>query len=263
MLVLSACQKRSNTCASISGSMPSPESVTCSCAKAPSCRSSTCTRPLVAVNLIALESRFRTICCSLAESPRTRADVQAPRSIRTPFEAALGSTDRNRLIHYATQLDGLSLDPQRARDDPRNIQEIVDQLCLQTRIPLDALDRAQDLLFRQRFAAQKRGPAEDRVERRAQLVAQHRQELVLHPVGGFRRRARAFGRLLERGAFRGRTLVNFSEQVRVARIDVGGTRGRFESRSTGFRCGPGVRSAALRAGAHEPHSPAGYSSWGV
>src|SRR5712691_9225020 len=52
---------------------------------------STCTWPPGGVNLIALESRFQTICCTRPESPMTRVDaaVNAAWSC-TPFASAPG-----------------------------------------------------------------------------------------------------------------------------------------------------------------------------
>ena len=58
----------------------------------------------------------------------------------------------------------------------------------------------------QLFPAQDAGPAQDRGQRRAQLVGERGQELVLGPVGHLRFRARAFGLAIEQGVLHGHGL---------------------------------------------------------
>ena len=71
--------------------------------------------------------------------------------------------------------------------EARDVEQIVDQPRLHQRVALDDLQApSRDPAASSEPAAQHVRPAEDRVERRAQLVRHDRQELVLHPAGGLR-----------------------------------------------------------------------------
>ena len=86
----SAWRKRSNTCGRNSGSMPTPSSRTSSRTRSGRRRSRTSTLPPAGVNLMALASRFQTICCRRAGSPRT-APAPSSRSISSPIPLALAA----------------------------------------------------------------------------------------------------------------------------------------------------------------------------
>ena len=61
----------------------------------------------------------------------------------------------------------------------RDVEDVVDQLCLQSRVAADGVDRLAGSRRRQVAALQQLHPADDGTERRAQLVRQRGQELVL------------------------------------------------------------------------------------
>ena len=97
-----------------------------------------------------------------------------------------------------------SLQAQRelAADDPRDVQDVGDELCLRLGVVLDdtrgTLDRGLVALP----DLQDVRPAEDRVQRRAQLVRERREELVLQPVHRLRVEAGALFPLEELRALR-------------------------------------------------------------
>jgi hypothetical protein len=72
--------------------------------------------------------------------------------------------------------------PELARDDARDVQQVFDHARLELRVPLD---RAQPALARRRIhlaLTNEVGPGEDRRERRPELVREHGQELVLRAI---------------------------------------------------------------------------------
>jgi hypothetical protein len=64
----------------------------------------------------------------------------------------------------------------------RDVEQILDELCLNARIPLDGLERPPMHGRLHRALAQHVRPAEHGVERRPELVRQGRQELVFQTV---------------------------------------------------------------------------------
>ena len=71
-----------------------------------------------------------------------------------------------------------------AGDDARDVEEIFDERGLGARVALDALVRPRGRGGVGGRDPQDLNPAEDGVERRAQLVRERGQELVLEPAGG-------------------------------------------------------------------------------
>ena len=150
-------------------------------------------------NLIEFESRFQATCCRRLESPETNA---MPRGAWTSSvirrASAAGLTASTADSTTTARSTGCMLEPHRAADHPRHVQQIVDELRLHARVAVDDVERL-DLSCRvERAQPEHRDPAEDRVERRAQLVRDRRHELVL---GAAERFGRAPGSLLalERG----------------------------------------------------------------
>ena len=64
----------------------------------------------------------------------------------------------------------------------RDIEQVVDELRLSPDVALERVQRAALRLGRQHIGAQHMGPAEHRIERRAQLVRQRRDEFILGAV---------------------------------------------------------------------------------
>jgi hypothetical protein len=89
------------------------------------------------------------------------------------------------------QVHRADIQPQLAADDPRDIEDVFDQLRLRHRVVADDGNRSLDQVGVALARGEQVRPAEDRVERGAQLVRQRREELVLHPVDGLGVSARA------------------------------------------------------------------------
>ena len=100
---------------------------------------------------------------------------------------ALGVGRRLHRLHRrrddATEVERLQSQPDLARDRARHVQEVVDDLCLRLRVPLDDFRRPLALVV-SKFAGDEHAcPAVDRRQGRAQFVRHRHQELVLHAVG--------------------------------------------------------------------------------
>src|SRR5439155_1621453 len=80
------------------------------------------------------------------------------------------------------RIDLSAFNPQLARDDARDVEEILDQLRKEFRVPLDHLKPSCGADRILESDPQHAGPSEHRRERRAQLVRDHRQEMVLRLV---------------------------------------------------------------------------------
>ena len=139
--------------------------------------------PPFGVNLTALVSRFQTTCCSRSGSPDTGPGVRIDACLRSrmPLASAAGRTDSTAASTIGGELDPLHVEPDLAGDDPVHVEQVLDQLRLRARVALDRLEaRGAVSASSASRAQQDLGPAEDRVERRAQLVRERREELVLH-----------------------------------------------------------------------------------
>ena len=115
---------------------------------------------------------------------REHADRPGPQVHRQVDAAPVrrGAHGVEPLLHHRAQVDRRRLHPELAGHDARDVEQVVDQLRLQARVALDHLERVRHLSRRHLLVAQHRGPAQDRRERRAQLVRERRQELVLELV---------------------------------------------------------------------------------
>ena len=92
----------------------------------------------------------------------------------------------------------MTLQLQLARDDPRDVEQIPDELRLYLGGSRDSLYRPLGPGAVQRASAQELHLKEQRGQRRAELVRQHGQELILGPGCRFRLPLR-FSRLTELG----------------------------------------------------------------
>ena len=136
------------------------------------------------MNFTAFDSRFQITCCSRSGSPTVGIDAALEVAARcaTPRVSAAGRIESIAVLQSAIEVERPVIEPQLAADDARDFEEVLDQPGLHLRVALDLLERAIDRRRRHRVGAQQLGPAEDGVERRAQLVRQRGQELVLQPV---------------------------------------------------------------------------------
>ena len=92
----------------------------------------------------------------------------------------------DRRVDERERMQRLQVEPELARVDAAHVEQVVDELRLDPRVALDGLEAGQHLLGAAGGDAQHLGPAEDGVERRAQLVRQRGQEVVLgvaHALG--------------------------------------------------------------------------------
>ena len=103
--------------------------------------------------------------------------------MRTPLASAAGCTVATALSTITGSSTGWTsrrILPETIRDTSSTSSTIwVSQLALRS----SGFEAARRLVAGQQPAAQQPRVADDRVQRRPQLVRQHRQELVLHPVG--------------------------------------------------------------------------------
>ena len=90
-----------------------------------------CTRPPFGVNLTAFESRFHTTCWRRAGSPAIRpVSVSSTVCSRIPFASAAGRTISIAWSDHRAEINGPYLEPQLAGDDPRDVEQVVDELRL-------------------------------------------------------------------------------------------------------------------------------------
>jgi hypothetical protein len=103
-----------------------------------------------------------------------KLDVDLPREGRM-------TGDLDGLIDDGHQIRRFRIDAQLARDDARDVEDILDDLHLSLRIAVDDLDRLADARLELTLTQDGR-PSDDGVQRRAQLVRHGREELVLDAV---------------------------------------------------------------------------------
>ncbi len=75
---------------------------------------------------------------------------------------------------------------QLAGDDPRHVQNVIDELDLRHGVALDDLEPFLKMARFRVFVAQDTEPSDDGVQRRAHLVAERGQKHVLSTIGRFR-----------------------------------------------------------------------------
>ena len=164
--------------------MPQPLSRTSMTTSSSSDSRRSSTRPPAGVNLMAFDSRFHTTCCRRVASPAKCVGQRADAAIeRDRLRVRRGADRVDGAVDDRLQIDRRQLDAQLAGDDARHVEDVFDQLRLRARVAFDGVQRLLFLLGRQRARPQHARPADHRVERRAQLVRQRREELVLRPVG--------------------------------------------------------------------------------
>ena len=88
-----------------------------------------------------------------------------------------------RLLDDLRQRDGTDVEAHLACDDPGDVEEVRDELVLGQGVPVDGVCAPAHGLRLHVLAAEDVRPAHDGVQRRAQLVGEGGQELVLDPVG--------------------------------------------------------------------------------
>ena len=168
--------------------MPDPKSATVSSPVLPRRTTRTCTFPPLGVNLTALDSRFQSTCCSRDVSPYRRpgsGQDQSP-SWMVILASAEGCTVSSAPLTMSRGSTRPSVEAELAGHDARHVEQLVDELRLvYARCCRSPRSRARP--------GSGRAPALQHVVptrcRSAAYAtrATRRQELILEPVGRFRR----------------------------------------------------------------------------
>ena len=144
-------------------------------------------RPPVSVNLTALASRLRSTCCSRWVSVVIVAGrpARSRRAASSPFSSACGPNACSRSPSTSASTTGAGVDLHPARLDLGEVQDVVDQA---QQVRARAVDRAGELDLPRgevgvRVLGEQPGQQQQRVQRRAQLVAHVRHELGLVLAG--------------------------------------------------------------------------------
>ena len=156
-------------------------------------------------------------------------------------------------------LHGLEAELELAGDDPRHVEELVDDLVLRVGIPDDRLDGGGDLRVIELAALEQVSPPDDRGQWRPQLVRQGGQELVLHPPRRLGHPARLLRLLVEVRVVDGDGRVGreAGDEALVARVEDAGVR-MPEEEAAQEVAGPGahgrgeVAPRRREAGGHLP-----------
>ena len=145
--------------------------------------SSTCTRPPLGVNLMALVSRFQTTCCRRAGSPDTTTLLRVEHALQAH---ALGVA---RPAAIESSAPRTIVEPARPAARPaaacpammrlRSSRSSISCTCARALRSITSMRGCTSVGVGRAARAQQLRPAEDRVERRAQLVRERGEELVL------------------------------------------------------------------------------------
>ena len=98
--------------------------------------------------------------------------------------AAAGRTASSAASTTGASSSRAQLETQLAGHDARDVEDVGDQLFLDVRVALDGLERARHRGAVQLAHAQQPRPPEHGIERRAQLVGERGEEVLLRAVGG-------------------------------------------------------------------------------
>ena len=131
----------------------------------------TWTRPFFGVNFTAFDTRFQTTCCRRPGSPDTGPTRGSTIGLK-PHALGVGGglNGGDRVVDDERQLHRLHVQANLARHDPRDVEHVLDDLRQPRGVPFERLEAARRLVARQDAAAQQPRVADDRVQRRAQLV---------------------------------------------------------------------------------------------
>ncbi|CAN5656059.1 hypothetical protein BH18ACI5_BH18ACI5_05920 [soil metagenome] len=98
------------------------------------------------------------------------------------FGISGGAHGFERGVDHASNRDQPQVQPQFAGDDPRDVEEILDQLRLQPAVAIDDLDGTARRVVIETAPGEQPRPAEDGIELRSQFVGKRRQEFVFGAV---------------------------------------------------------------------------------
>ena len=108
----------------------------------------------------------------------------------TLFASAAAPDPVDGRVDDRADVDEVDVQPQLTGDDPAHVQQIVDDLILRHGVAHDRVDSPGDFGRVQQAALQHARPSEDSGQRRAELMADRREKLVLEPGRLFRAVAR-------------------------------------------------------------------------
>jgi hypothetical protein len=141
------------------------------------------TRPPAGVNFTAFVMRFQTTCWSLSSSPRDDPELRVeighdldPLRVGRRARRVDGGADDGGEVH------GRVVDADLARDDARDVEDVLDELSLRLRVPVDDLEPLGEPPGVGLASAEQPRPAEDGLEGRSELVRDRGQELVFQAV---------------------------------------------------------------------------------
>ena len=118
-------------------------------------------------------------------SHRTDAPVEIDLH-RDPLRVGRRMRSSNGLFHDRLEQCRPHRDLELATNDQRDIEHAVDEARLRPPRPVDRLDRPHGLRRIEPSAREQPRPTEDGIQRRPEFVRHDGQELVFHPVRGFR-----------------------------------------------------------------------------
>ena len=141
-------------------------------------------RPPLGVKRTALDSRFQITCCRRPASPDTQQLALVRSLVTTAIFLAWAAGRIASIAAPTTSGSETGSTSSRSRPDTiaRDVEQIVDQLLQRRGVALDGVDRARPLRVANLSGRQHPRPAVDRGQRRAQLVRDGHQELVLQPA---------------------------------------------------------------------------------
>ena len=164
--------------------MPMPVSLTATSTCELTRSSRTWTLPPRFVNFTAFDSRFHSTCCRRSGSPETgAASGSSTVSMRTPLAVGRRRHRVDGASDNVRKLDWLNVQPNLSRDDPGDVEHVFDDLRQGRRVALDRLDGFVLLVRCDDAGPQHAGVAEDRIQRRSQLVREAGEKVVLDPTG--------------------------------------------------------------------------------
>ena len=160
------------------------------------------TTPPRCVNLIAFESRFQITCRKRFVSPFTRqSPLTTLCSELNPFDVRGGPQSINSRFDNRREIQRMQIETKIPGDDARNVEQVVDQTRLRTRVTLDSFNRARRIRSFNLAVSNHRRPTENRSQRRAQLVRERGEKLVFQTIRFFSVLPRVALANQQRGAF--------------------------------------------------------------
>ena len=144
------------------------------------------------------------ICCNRAGSPVTGAGERVVH-LEDPDAAGVGGghDGRQRRVDDVGEAHLLDVEPEGPRNDPGDVEQVLDELRLNLGVPVDRVQPLLDVVLVELARSEESGPSDDGVEGSSQLVREGRQELILHPAGRLGFGARILRGLIQGGVLHG------------------------------------------------------------